>query len=70
MNDTVRTKPHLQLFAVGERCQLHPATDAWMSGDKFGVIVKFGRKWTHVKMDRSGKVRKVAPRDILGIVYP
>lgn len=46
---------------TGERVQLHPATDAWMMGDRYGEIVKIGAKYVHVKMDRSGKVRKLTP---------
>ena len=49
----------MQLHKVGDRVQIHPATDAWISGDRYGTIVKIGRKWIYVKMDRSGKVRKL-----------
>jgi hypothetical protein len=28
------------LLAVGDRVQLHPGTDVWMQGDRFGEIVK------------------------------
>ena len=27
-------------YNIGKRVQLHPATDRWMMGDQFGVIVK------------------------------
>ena len=50
-------------YQVNQRVELHPATDAWMSGDRFGTIVKVGGR-LHVKMDRSGKVRKVSQRNI------
>jgi hypothetical protein len=46
---------------VGTRVQLHPACDAWMMGDRYGVVVKVGRKYLHIHCDRSGKVRKVPP---------
>lgn len=45
---------------VGHRVQLHPATDAWMSGDRYGEIAKLGSKYAHVKMDTSGRTRRVA----------
>ena len=45
-------------FAKGERVELHPATDAWMMGDRFGNVTHIGRKLVHVKMDRSGLVRR------------
>jgi hypothetical protein len=48
----------------GSRVELHPATDAWMAGDRFGCIVRCGRRLVHVKMDRSGRTLKVAPRHI------
>ncbi len=41
------------------RVRLHPATDAWMMGDRYGDLVKVGRKYLHVRMDRSGRIRKV-----------
>jgi hypothetical protein len=55
-------------FRAGMRVELHPATDAWMSGDRYGDVVKVGRKLVHVKMDRSGRILKVHPRYIGKIV--
>ena len=55
-------------FAVGMRVELHPATDAWMFGDRFGDVVKVGRKLVHVAMDRSGRTRRVHPRNIGEII--
>jgi hypothetical protein len=49
---------------IGKRVELHPATDAWMMGDRFGQVVKVGTKLYHVKMDRSGKVRKMLPENV------
>ena len=40
---------------TGKRVQLHPATDAWMRGDRYGVVVSVGRKLVRVKMDKSGR---------------
>jgi hypothetical protein len=37
-----------------------PHTDAWMMGDRYGAVEKVGYKWLHVRMDRSGRVRKFA----------
>jgi hypothetical protein len=51
-------------FRVGDRVELHPATDAWMMGDRYGAVVKIGRKYLHVKMDCSGKIRRLTPRNI------
>jgi hypothetical protein len=54
-------------FRVGDRVQLHPATDAWMMGDRYGTVIKIGRQLLHVRMDRSNKVRKVTPGNIYDI---
>lgn len=48
------------MIELRSRVQLHPATDAWMAGDRYGVIVGIGRKRVHVKCDRSHKIRKVS----------
>ena len=53
---------------VGQRVQLHPASDAWMSGDRYGEVVRVGRSIVHVKMDRSGRVRWFHPETIMEIV--
>lgn len=46
------------MYHANQRVQAHPATDAAAQGDRFGTIEAIGRKYIHVKMDRSGKVRK------------
>lgn len=43
------------VLAIGERVETHPATDAWMQGDRYGEVVSIGRKYVHVKLDRSGR---------------
>jgi hypothetical protein len=48
-------------WRIGQRVELAPWTDAWMRGDRYGDIVKVGRKYYSVRMDRSGIVRRVAP---------
>lgn len=54
----------METFLRNERVQLHPACDAWMAGDRYGTVVKAGRKYVTVQMDRSGKRRRV-PYDLL-----
>lgn len=63
---------------IGKRVQLHPATDAWMRGDRYGVIVSVSRKARsfldprdprnghtfRVKMDRSGRTLRVCEGNI------
>ena len=40
---------------ISWRVQLHPATDAWMQGDRFGTVTKIGGRYIHIKMDKSGR---------------
>lgn len=45
--------------------QLHPATDLWMSGDRYGSIVATRMDGaTLVRLDKSDKLVWVAPRNI------
>lgn len=39
---------------VGTRVQVPAHWDAWMMGDRYGTIVKIGRRVT-VKLDKSGR---------------
>lgn len=45
----------------GQRVQVHPATDAWMRGDRYGKVTLVGRKYVHVLMDVSRRVHKFRP---------
>lgn len=47
------------------RVELHPATDAWMRGDRFGTVTKIGRVYFTVLMDKSKRRLKVLPINIL-----
>jgi hypothetical protein len=55
-------------FAKGDRVELHPATDAWMQGDRYGAVVAVGRKLVHVRMDRSGRLLNVSPRNVYSVL--
>jgi hypothetical protein len=55
----------LEQFEVGNRVELHPATDRWMRGDQLGTVAKLGRVYVHVRMDRSGQTIKVAPENLV-----
>lgn len=58
----------------GQRVELHPATDRWMRGDRFGEILGSRMKrdlnvtWRvyRVKMDKSGKTIRVHEANIGG----
>jgi hypothetical protein len=51
-------------FTIGQRVELHPGLDAWMMGDRFGTVEKLGKLFVHVRMDRSGKLRKLHPSNL------
>ena len=50
---------------IGKRVELHPVTDDWMRGDRFGEIVSVGRKFYYIKLDKSGRTRKTHPSNVL-----
>jgi hypothetical protein len=50
---------------IGKRVELHPATDRWMMGDRFGTIVKAGAKNTHIHLDKSGKTLAFRHDDVV-----
>ena len=37
--------------SIGASVELHPATDAWMRGDRYGIVLSIGRKYIHLRMD-------------------
>jgi hypothetical protein len=49
-----------QTINVGDRVELHPATDAWMQGDRFGIATRITDR-VHIRMDKSGKRRSAEP---------
>ena len=68
-------------YRVGMRAELHPGTDAWMRGDRYGDIVSVSRRSRsyldpsdprnghtfRVRMDRSGRTLTVSERNIARI---
>lgn len=51
-------------FKLGQRVQLHPATDLWMKGARYGTVTLIGRKYITVRLD-MGVTRKLSPSDLL-----
>lgn len=52
----------LSEFPKGQRVTTHPATDAWMRGDRYGVVVEINetdllpsRLEVQVLLDKSGR---------------
>lgn len=51
-------------FHLGDNVELHPATDTWMQGDRFGIVSKLGRKYVYVLMDRSDTTKQMLPKHV------
>lgn len=37
-------------FTVGHRVEIHPSTDLWMRGARFGTVKRLGPKYRHVSV--------------------
>jgi hypothetical protein len=47
------------------RVQLHPATDAWMQGDRYGVVLRrLPRNRVLVQLDKSGRQIRLKEDDV------
>jgi hypothetical protein len=60
--------PSLASFNAGMRVEMHPGTDRWMRGDRYGEVIKVTRRYVHVKMDKSGRTVRTVPGNIGAIV--
>ena len=61
------------MVSKGTRIEMHPATDQWMRGDRYGTVTKVGADHhgdpnIRVKLDVSKKSLLVEPKDI-GRIY-
>lgn len=54
----------LTLYAVGDRVELAPSTNAWMRGERFGVVAAIGHRYLRVTLDRSGRTLPFTPEHI------
>jgi hypothetical protein len=54
-------------FKKGQRVELHPGTDRWMRGDRFGTVTSLfpKRNKVYVYLEKSGKTLGFFPGDIL-----
>lgn len=59
----------LNAFGVGDRVELHPATDLWMRGARFGEVIRVGRKALTVRLDAiPDRPARVRPGNIYAII--
>lgn len=49
----------LKDVTVGMRFRLHPGTDLFMMGFRYGTVTKTGRKWVHADAQRLDITRKI-----------
>lgn len=52
-------------FSKGDRVQLHPATNLWMRGARYGVVISATRRHVLVILDMTGKIVRVDPANLL-----
>lgn len=57
--------PLAGFFVRGRRVELHPATDRWMMGDRYGEVIKVGLGRVRVRLDKSGKTFWFRREDVL-----
>ena len=70
------------MLTKGTRVELHAACDEWMQGDRFGVIVGYGKAREYVdrftravqsvrpylvKLDKSGQIRRFHPDNLFSV---
>jgi hypothetical protein len=51
----------IEHFREGMRIEMHPVTDFWMAGARYGTVVWVGREKIHVMLDRMDGVHAVSP---------
>lgn len=56
-------------YRVGDRIELHPATDLWMRGARYGIVAAIGRKYVHIRLSmHEVKQYRVLPDNILSVL--
>lgn len=55
-------------FHRGDRVEMHPGTDQWMMGARFGTVRRVGKQTLRVKLDRMKRTLTVGPRHIGDII--
>lgn len=55
-------------FRPGNRVEMHPATDLWAMGARYGQIIRIGRQRLVVKLDKLNHTVRVSPENICDII--
>lgn len=61
---TAFTRPAEAGFVVGQRVAIHPANNSWLMGERFGEVIRLGRRWVYVKLDLSRREIPFYPGDL------
>jgi hypothetical protein len=54
-------------FRVNDRIELHPATDSWMRGDRYGIVERIGMVCIWVRLD-SGRRIRLLPDNVYQVI--
>jgi hypothetical protein len=58
------------LYNVGDRIELHPATDWWMRGARYGEVRKVNPPVVTVKLDKVKRLVKIHYDNVLKVISP
>jgi hypothetical protein len=53
-----------ETLSGGTRVEIAPHFDLWARGDRYGEVIKSSKLGVYVKMDKSGKTLRFAPKDL------
>lgn len=45
----------------GDRVKIHPTSEAFLAGERYGTVESVGRIWVRIIGDRSGKLFRLPP---------
>lgn len=51
----------IEHFREGQRIELHPASDLWMAGARYGTVVRIGTKKVEVSLDKLTGLHHIPP---------
>lgn len=63
----MRQENNIRDFKPSDRVQLHPATDMWMRGARFGTVQSIGKTRVTLHIDALDAVMTMYPRDLLHV---
>lgn len=55
-------------FHAGQRVAIHPASDLWMRGVRYGTVTRVGKLTLFVRADSGHGIYRVSTRNVLRII--